>query len=132
MEKKYLDPEGLLHVVEELYKLITEGESGATFTPHLAEDGTLSWTNDKELENPESVNIKGQTGQGIESTVLEFYMSTSKTTQTGGSWTESMPTWEAGKYLWSRFKITYKNPEEIEYTEPFVDTSWEYNVARFG
>lgn len=36
---------------------------GATFTPHVSEDGTLSWTNDKGLENPEPVNIKGYTPQ---------------------------------------------------------------------
>lgn len=37
-------------------------ESGATFTPSVAADGTLSWTNDKGLDNPESVNIKGIKG----------------------------------------------------------------------
>ena len=35
------------------------GEDGATFTPHVDEEGTLSWTNDKGLDNPEPVNIKG-------------------------------------------------------------------------
>lgn len=42
------------------------GENGATFTPSVSEDGTLSWTNDKGLDNPEPVNIKGPQGvQGI-------------------------------------------------------------------
>lgn len=35
---------------------------GATFFPHLIEDGTLSWTNDKNKPNPEPVNIKGPAG----------------------------------------------------------------------
>ena len=35
-----------------------KGEDGATFIPSVSEDGTLSWTNDKGLENPASVNIK--------------------------------------------------------------------------
>lgn len=38
------------------------GETGATFTPHVSESGVLSWTNDKDLENPVSVNIKGEKG----------------------------------------------------------------------
>ena len=38
------------------------GENGATFTPNLSEDGTLSWTNDKNLPNPAPVNIKGTPG----------------------------------------------------------------------
>ena len=38
------------------------GETGATFTPHVSESGVLSWTNDKDLDNPVSVNIKGEKG----------------------------------------------------------------------
>ena len=37
---------------------------GATFTPHVDEEGNLSWTNDGGLENPETVNIKGPKGDG--------------------------------------------------------------------
>jgi len=39
------------------------GEKGATFTPSVAEDGTLSWSNDKGLPNPDPVNIKGGPGE---------------------------------------------------------------------
>lgn len=39
-----------------------DGEDGATFTPNVANDGTLSWTNNKELDNPTPVNIKGADG----------------------------------------------------------------------
>ena len=38
------------------------GADGATFTPSVASDGTLSWTNDGGLENPAPVNIKGADG----------------------------------------------------------------------
>lgn len=38
------------------------GASGATYTPHVAENGTLSWTNDKGLENPAAFNIIGPQG----------------------------------------------------------------------
>lgn len=40
---------------------------GATFTPSVAADGMLSWTNDQGKENPEPVNIRGPQGiQGIQ------------------------------------------------------------------
>ena len=39
-----------------------KGEDGATFIPKVSEEGVLSWTNDKSLENPEPVNIKGPAG----------------------------------------------------------------------
>ncbi len=38
------------------------GVNGATFTPSISEIGDLSWTNDRGLENPKTVNIKGPKG----------------------------------------------------------------------
>lgn len=38
------------------------GENGATFIPSLDAEGNLSWTNDKGLNNPETVNIMGPAG----------------------------------------------------------------------
>lgn len=40
------------------------GQDGATFTPSVSESGDLSWTNDKDLPNPPTVNIKGPPGEG--------------------------------------------------------------------
>lgn len=46
------------------------GENGATFKPIISEDGTLSWSNNKGLENPIPKNVIGPQGpegkQGIE------------------------------------------------------------------
>lgn len=39
-----------------------DGEDGATFTPSVSSEGIISWTNDKSLENPQPVNIKGPQG----------------------------------------------------------------------
>ena len=39
-----------------------DGEDGATFTPSVSASGTLSWTNNKGLPNPEPVNIRGPAG----------------------------------------------------------------------
>lgn len=67
----------------------------------------------------------GATGTGVASMTQQYYMSDSKTTQTGGSWVESMPTWSNGKYLWTRYKVVYKNPASTTYTTPVCDSSWE-------
>lgn len=72
-----------------------------------------------------STGATGSIGQGVESISTEFYVSMSKTTQTGGSWVTIMPTWTSGKYLWTRNKIVYKNPTVTEYTAPVCDSSWE-------
>ena len=39
------------------------GKDGATFIPSVSADGIISWTNDKDLPNPEPVNIKGEKGE---------------------------------------------------------------------
>ena len=41
---------------------ITTGTNGATFTPAVDDAGNLSWSNDKDLANPNTVNIKGAKG----------------------------------------------------------------------
>lgn len=38
------------------------GEKGATFTPTVSTDGLLSWNNDKGLNNPTPINLKGTKG----------------------------------------------------------------------
>lgn len=46
------------------------GKNGVTFVPSVSADGVISWTNDGGLDNPDSVNIKGEKGdkgeQGIQ------------------------------------------------------------------
>ena len=41
----------------------TNGEDGATFTPHVDASGNLSWSNNKGLANPDTVNIMGPRGE---------------------------------------------------------------------
>lgn len=43
-----------------------DGEDGATFTPSVDANGNLSWTNNKGLSNPPTVNIKGPKGDSGE------------------------------------------------------------------
>lgn len=41
---------------------VVRGIDGATFYPEVDENSILSWTNDKELENPAPISIKGDKG----------------------------------------------------------------------
>lgn len=55
---------------------------------------------------------KGTTGpQGVSvtATTVEYYLSTSETELSGGTWQATAPTITDGTYLWSRTKITYSN-----------------------
>jgi hypothetical protein len=44
-------------------KIVNIGEDGATFIPDVSDDGVISWTNNKGMQNPKSVNIKGPKGE---------------------------------------------------------------------
>lgn len=67
----------------------------------------------------------GATGRSIEDIVTEYYLSTSKTEQIGGSWLETQPDWSSGHYVWTRSKIIYSNPSSTEYKNIICDTTWE-------
>lgn len=72
-----------------------------------------------------STGSTGATGKGVASITAEYYLSTSKTTQTGGSWVTTAPAWSTGKYMWTRSKIVYSNPSSTAYTTAICDSSWE-------
>ena len=57
--------------VEAILDSVANGEAGgggggATFTPSVDANGNLSWTNNKGLTNPPTVNIKGPKGDSGE------------------------------------------------------------------
>ena len=70
------------------------------------------------------VCITQDASKTVSSVVTEYYRSTSKTAQTGGSWTTTPPAYLAGTYLWIRTKITYENPASTETTTPVLDSTW--------
>ena len=56
----------------------------------------------------------------VSSVDVEYYLSTSNTGLSGGSWSTIAPTWVSGKYLWTRNKITWKNTTTT-YTDAVLD-----------
>lgn len=64
---------------------------------------------------------QGDKGQSLTNSTPQWYLSTSKTTQTGGSWVEEMPPVTQGKYLWLRYKLVWQNPTSTTYTTPTLE-----------
>lgn len=56
-----------------------------------------------------SPGTPGQNAPTITSVREQFYLSTSNTSQTGGSWSNTIPTWSSGKYYWTRVVTTYSD-----------------------
>lgn len=56
--------DGAKAIIEDIKDKLAKGElNGATFMPSVDTDGNLSFTNDKGLDNPETVNIRGPKGE---------------------------------------------------------------------
>ena len=62
---------------------------------------------------------KGDAGIGIKGVVEQYYLSTSSTTQSGGSWSTNQPKWSEGKYIWTRSQVTWTN-DTVTTTNPVL------------
>lgn len=99
----------------------TAPTSGWQTTAPSWEDGKYIWSRTKTVltdgstEYTKAVCItggKGATGSagvGVKSIVEQYYLSSSPTSQSGGSWSTTRPTWKDGWYIWTRSIITYTN-----------------------
>lgn len=63
----------------------------------------------------------GDDGIGVTALVEQYYLSTSSSSQSGGSWKNTQDPWEKGKYIWTRNKITWTN-NTTTYTTPILAT----------
>ena len=103
------------------------GDPGAVFTPSVSASGDISWTNNGNLSNPETVNIKGPQGKtgedGIGIKILDSLNSESELPQSA----EVGDAYIINGYLYAYTKdLTFKNfgmivnPKETDYM-PYVD-----------
>ena len=127
------DGRGISSIVEEYYLSTSSnslvGGSWST-TPPTWENGKYIWTRSvitytdstSTTTNPIcSTGSTGETGIGVKSVAEQYYLSTSYSKPTGGSWQTSVPAWQDGKYIWTRVVITYTNNTYTE-TDPVCVT----------
>ena len=56
----------------------------------------------------------------------QYYLSTSSSSATGGTWEDTVPTWTTGTYIWTRVattKITVGGTQSIEYSDEVYDSA---------
>ncbi|MBR6370127.1 MAG: hypothetical protein IKS24_03495, partial [Bacteroidaceae bacterium] len=68
-----------------------------------------------------SIPVCLPSGKGISSIIEQYYLSDSATEQIGGSWSATAPTWQDGKYIWTRSLITYTDNSTVT-TSPVCAT----------
>lgn len=72
-------------------------------------DGSVQYTTPRRITNDKGI--------GAAEVVEQYYLSTSQTAQTGGSWQSAQPTWVKGRYYWTRSRITWSDGT-VTYTTP--------------
>ena len=72
---------------------------------------------------------QGPTGKGLKSAVDQYYLSTSNTTQSGGSWSNTQPSWVSGKYIWTRTYQTWNDNTTTTTTPVLADALNKANTA---
>lgn len=65
----------------------------------------------------------GAAGNGIKKATPQYYLSTSKTTATGGSWATAPQTYVAGRYYWTRTAYTWTASTATTYSTAVYDPS---------
>ena len=124
---------GIKSVIEEYYLSTSSssliGGSWSTSTPAWV-NGKYIWTRtvitytDSSSTTTDAICVtgaKGDTGIGVKSISGQYYLSTSYSTTTGGSWSTTVPAWKDGKYIWTRSVITYTDNSYTE-TNPVCVT----------
>ena len=92
--------------------LVNEGYTLWTKTTWKYSDNTTS-----EVYTP---SIAGKAGKGIKSVKPEYYLSTSKTEVTGGTWQDTQPQKTADTWIWQRYKTTFTD-ESVGYSDAIRD-----------
>lgn len=109
------------------FKIITVMQSGAQIESMPScisgADGKDGATGLQGPAGPAGVNgTNGKDGRGIRSSVPEYYLSTTPSAVTGGSWSTSVPAWSSGKYYWQRLHITWSDGS-TSYTDPVFNSA---------
>lgn len=70
------------------------------------QSGSVQWKEFKVEKGNIATDWSPAPEDGIASVDVEYYLSTSATALSGGSWSTTAPTWVNGKYMWSRTVTT--------------------------
>lgn len=92
----------------------------------LVNEGYTLWTkitytySDKTTSDVYSPSIAGKAGRGIKQVYPEYYLSTSKTEPTGGTWSATQPEKTKDAWVWVRYKTIFTD-EGTGYSDGVLD-----------
>ena len=75
-------------------------------------------------------NLKGSQGVSVSSVKKQYYLSTSDSTQTGGSWSDTIPQYVSGRFYWSRQVTTWSDGSTPTTGTPILEVSMTEALRR--
>lgn len=101
---------------------VTPPEEGWSTSAPQWQTGRYIWQRtattfvDGHTEYSDPICLQNTESAGIYAIEEQYYLSTSSTTPTGGSWSTDQPTWQSSMYIWTRSKITWTD-QTVTYSE---------------
>lgn len=101
---------------------VTPPEEGWSTSAPQWQTGRYIWQRtattfvDGHTEYSDPICLQNTESAGIYAIEEQYYLSTSSTTPTGGSWSTEQPKWQSGRYIWTRSQITWTD-QTVTYSE---------------
>ena len=102
----YLDNDGQIAFGDNSNYLKYYKDKDGSYKLEIAAKSITFGLNNESVETV-LTNLETATNKSIVSTTEQFYQSTSATSLSGGTWSNTQPTWYDGKYIWRRTLVKY-------------------------
>lgn len=115
----YVYPANAIDLYKKAEVKVNKEANNITFLTEQTKTLRENLTNGLNKANDTANDALQKANNGLSNVNVQYYLSTSNTTLSGGTWSDNAPSWVDGKYMWSRTKVTNAKGE-VSY-EPSIN-----------
>lgn len=115
----YVYPANAIDLYKKAEVKVNKEANNITFLTEQTKTLRENLTNGLNKANGTANDALQKANNGLSNVNVQYYLSTSNTTLSGGTWSDNAPSWVDGKYMWSRTKVTNAKGE-VSY-EPSIN-----------
>lgn len=102
----YVYPANAIDLYKKAEVKVNKEANNITFLTEQTKTLRENLTNGLNKANGTANDALQKANNGLSNVNVQYYLSTSNTTLSGGTWSDNAPSWVDGKYMWSRTKVT--------------------------
>lgn len=102
----YVYPANAIDLYKKAEVKVNKEANNITFLTEQTKTLRENLTNGLNKANSIANDALQKANDGLSNVNVQYYLSTSNTTLSGGTWSDNAPSWVDGKYMWSRTKVT--------------------------